>query len=274
MGWGIFEDAVNITIIHPSEAVANTFVDAANETAHGVSAAANWTAHATVDAVNMSAHLVEQGAYLTAKGFNDAGSWVGGAAESAWEATSEEAEAIGKIVESAGIIIGTGFVLGAEAAAQGIEEGAELVGEGLVEMGEYITQHLCDLGVGAALSAAFAAMSADGEEEEATGAVAIACSMGDSVAMDVASAALAKTIVEPVYLIPGVSRALGDKDNVEDLVSFIVSQACEENKETVVASAGQFLVGLLIYSLTAAICEGTVPGGFQAMKDAEVKITA
>ena len=274
MGWGIFEDAVNIVIIHPTEEVGKTFVSAANETAKGVTAAANWTAHATVDAANMTAHLVEQGANITAKGFNDAGSWVGGAAESAWEATSEEAEAIGSTVESAGIVIGTGFVLGAEAAAKGIEEGAELAGKGLVEMGEYVTQHLCALGVGAALSAAFAAMSADGEEEEATGAVAVACAMGGSVAMDIASVAMAKTLVEPVYLVPGVSSALGDKDNVEDLVSFIISQACEENKNTVVASAGQFLVGLLIYSLTAAICEGKVPGGFQAMKDAKDKITA
>ena len=253
--------------------IGDVFVDAANTAADGVTDAAKWTGGAVVDAANATADLVEQGANYTAKGFNDAGAWVGGAAESAWKATSDEAEAIGRGFESVGMTIGTGFIIGAKAAAAGLEEGVEYAGEGLVVIGKYVTQHVCSLAVGAALSAVFAAMAADGEEEEATGAVAVACAMGESVAMDLAATALAKVVVEPVYVIPGVSDALGHKDEVEELIAFIVTQACEEHKKTVIASAGQFLAGVLIYGLTSAICEGKVPGGFEIWKGLQSEIT-
>jgi len=283
MGWGFIEAAadavggaatsvVNTVIVHPAEDVGNAFVDAANVTAQGVTEAANWTAQAGEDAVTFTGNLVIDGANITAKGFNDAGSWVGGAAESAWAATSDEAEAIGHGVESAGIIIGTGLVIGAEAAAEGIKDGAEYAGEGLVAVGEYVTQHVCDLAMGAAIAGVMSALSAEGEEEEATGAVAVACAMGDSVALDLASVALAKVVVEPIYFIPGVSDALGHKDDVEDVISFVVCQACEENKETVIASAGQFLAGVLLYALTSAVCEGKVPGGFELWKGVQAEM--
>jgi hypothetical protein len=209
---------------------------------------------------------------LTANGFNDAGAWVSDATESAWRATSDEANVIGFAVESAGITIGTGFINGAKAAAQGLEKGEEYAGEGLVAPRKYISQHVCDLAVSAALSGAMAALAADGEEEEATGTVAAACTTGKSIAIALAATALAKVVVEPVYLIPGVSDALGTKDDVEDVIAFVVSQACEEHKDAVVASAGQFLAGVLIYALTSAICEGKVSGGFDLWKRARAEI--
>jgi hypothetical protein len=253
-----FSEAAKATangVKEAANATAGGVVDAANATAGGVIEAANWTEHAAVDAAN-----------VTAKGFNDAAGWADGAAQSAWKATSEEANAVGHAVENAGIVIGTGFIAGAEAAAEGLEDGVEVVGEGLVAIGEYISSHLCDLAFGAAIAAVMAGLAADGEEEEATGLVAVACAAGDAVAMDLASTALAKVMVEPIYAIPGVSDALGHKDEVESVISFVISQACEEHEAEVIASAGQFLAGVIIYAMTSAVCEGEVPGGYKLWK--------
>ena len=247
---------------HALGAAGGVFVDAANKTAEGIKDGVD----ATVNVANTTASLVGKGAEYTGKGFNEAGAWVGGAAESGWEATSAEAEAIGHSVESVGITIGTGFIFGAQVAAEGLEEGVEYAGEGLIALGKYVKEQACDLAVGAGLSAVFAALSETGEEEETTGAVAFACSIGKSVEMDLASMALAKVLVEPIYPIPGVSDALGPKDDAEDLIAFLISQACDDHKETVIASAGQFLAGVLIYGLTSAICKGEVPGGFNTWK--------
>lgn len=273
MGW--FNDAAHWVEHAGEDAVdwtEHAAVDAANTTADVATKGAEWTAQATVDAANWTAHTAEDVAKVTAKGFNDAGSWVGGAAESAWKATSEEASAIADGVESAGITIGTGFLEGAMAAAEGLEEGAEIVGEDLVAIGEYVSDHACSLALGAAIAGALVALSSDGEEEEATGGVAIACAIGDSVALDLASTVLAKVVVEPVYVIPGVSRALGHKDEVEDVLAFLITQACEEHKATVIASAGQFLVGALIYGFTSVVCEGKLPGGYTVWKGAQSEL--
>ncbi len=245
--------------------------DAVHWVEHAGKDAVDWTEQAAKDA----GHWTERAAEDVGHGFNDAGKAIGEAAKSAWKATSDEANAIASGVEAAGITIGNGFIAGATTVGKAIEEGAEQTGKGLVDAAKYVSEYACDIAVGSALSAAFAALAADGEEEAATGSLAAICAAQtiDNVALNTAAKTLAYIVVEPIYAIPGVSHALGHKSDVESLVAFLTFKVCKENPKVVVGTAGQYLAGALIYGLTSAICEGKIPGGFTVWKGAQSEIT-
>ena len=142
-------------------------------------------------------------------------------------------------------------------------------------MGNYVSSHACDIAIGSALSTAFVTLAADGEEEASVGALAVlaATRFVDKLALKTAADALAFIVVEPVYLIPGVSASVGHKSELESICAFLITKACSQSPKMVVGSGGQFLAGVLIYGITSVICEGKVPGGYQVWKGAQASIT-
>ncbi len=255
MGWfnSVVKDVGNAV-----ETVGGAVTDVAEDVADGVSDAANTVAGGVSDA-----------ATVISSSFTSA-------ATSAWKATSKEAKAIGNAVEAGGIVIGDSFLSGAEVVAGGIEDGAEAVGDGLVDLGSYITSYACDIALGSALSAAFVALAADGEEEVSLASLAALGLTGfaDTAALNTAAKALAFVVVEPVYLIPGVSSAVGHKSEMETIIAFLVVTACKAKPELVVGTAGQYLAGVLIYGITHVVCEGEVPGGYAVWDGLQTKISA
>ncbi|NRB37251.1 MAG: hypothetical protein HRU20_02150 [Pseudomonadales bacterium] len=233
-----------------------------------------------VDVVDTVVDGVEDAANTVADGVTDAANAVSSsftsAATSAWKATSKEALAIGTGVEAAGIVIGDSFLSGANVVADGIEDGAEVVGDGLVSLGKYVSSYACDIALGSALSAAFVALAADGEEEVSMASLAALglTNFVDTAALNTAAKTLAYIIVEPVYLIPGVSSAVGHKSEMETIIAFLIVTACKEKPELVVSTAGQYLAGVLIYGITHVVCEGEVPGGYEVWQGLQSEITA
>ena len=277
MGWfnSVVKDVGNAV-----ETVGDTVAGAAEDVAGGVSDAANTVAGGVSDVANTVAGGVSDAANTVAGGVSDAATVISSsftsAATSAWKATSKEAKAIGNAVEATGIVIGDSFLSGAEVVADGIEDGAEVVGDGLVDLGNYITSYACDIALGSALSAAFVALAADGEEEVSLASLAALGVTGfaDTAALNTAAKALAFVVVEPVYLIPGVSSAVGHKSEMETIIAFLVVTACKAKPELVVGTAGQYLAGVLIYGITHVVCEGEVPGGFEVWDGLQEKISA
>jgi len=266
MGW--FNSVVK-DIGNAAEDVGHAVSDVVDTVGDGVEDAANTVAGGLSDAANTVAGGVSDAATTISSSFTSA-------ATSAWKATSKEAKAIGNAVEATGIVIGDSFLSGAEVVAGGLEDGAEVVGDGLVDLGNYITSYACDIALGSALSAAFVALAADGEEEVSLASLAAlgATGFADTAALNTAAKALAFVVVEPVYLIPGVSSSVGHKSDLETIVAFLVVTACKEKPELVVSTAGQYLAGVLIYGITHVVCEGEVPGGYQVWQGLQDKITA
>lgn len=198
-------------------------------------------------------------ANTVASGVVDAGNSFAGDVTSAWEATSDEAKVVAEEVEKAGLVIDSGFIDGANA----VKDASYKVADGLVELGNYATQHACDIALGSALSAAFIALAADGAEEGAVSVVLAASLAGDFAALKVAAHGLAMIVAEPVWLIPGVSAIKLTKEQFEDVIAFIVYKACAPSPELVVGTAGQFIVGVLLYGITSLVCEGCIPGGYE-----------
>ena len=219
----------------------------------------DWTERAAEDTAGWTGAAIR----ATGDGFNDGVIAVEAGAIRAWEETSAGAVGIAAEVENAGITFGRGFLDGATVVGSMLEEAAEETGRGLVELGTYVSEHVCDIAVCSALTAAFAALAVDGEEEAATGSLAMLCAVEtvDNVALKTASLALAHCIVEPVYAIPDVRRALGHKKEVETVIAFLVFKACKQNPKMVVRTGGQFLAGVVIWGLTKVICEGKLPDG-------------
>lgn len=188
-----------------------------------------------------------------------------GSATRVWESTTREGQIIANAVESTGLTIGKGMIDGAKAAGKLAEEGLEETGKGLVEIGKYTSEHVCDLVLGTALGALFAAWASDGQEEVEFGAFAVACAvakeLGEETEISFAADTLAKAIVDPIYFIPGVSDAVGHKDSFEAVLSFVISSTASQDPELVVGSAGQYLAGVIITTVTGIVCEGEVPAG-------------
>lgn len=231
-----------------------------NWLANGANDAAKWSEQAVVDAADWSSQAGKD----AGNGFNDVAKVLDGTALSAWQATSDGANVISSAASDAGIAIGSGFIAGATTIGEVLEEGAVQTGKGLVALETYVSEHLCDIAVGSALAAVFAALAADGEEEAGTASLASICATQtiDNVALKTGSMALAFIIVEPVYSIPGVSSALGGKSNAKSLIAFLIFKVCKEKPKVVVCTGGQYIVATLLFGLTAAICEGKVPLGF------------
>jgi hypothetical protein len=253
------------TITNGAKEAAEEAARKSREAAEAAARKAKEAADEAAEKAKEAAEAAKEAAEKTGNSFVHAANAASHAAVSAWTATSTEAQAVGSAVEGAGITIGNGFIQGATVVGNGLTEGAEKVEEGLVALGEYVTEHACDIALGSALSAAFVTLAADGEEEASVGELAAlaATNFADQAALNTASKALAFIIVEPVYAIPGVSKA-GHKSLVEAVIAFLIKKACSEKPKLVVGSGGQFIAGVLIYGITSFVCEGTVPGGFKA----------
>ena len=224
------------------------------------------------DGVSDGVSLVGDGASLVGdgirKGISKTGDAVKGAVNvienvsaAAWEATSKEAAVIGHAVESTGLKIGPGMVAGAKAVASLAEKGVELTDKGLVAMGNYVSSHVCDLALGTALGAIFSSLAASGEDEPEFGAMAAAAAVGDELKMNLISENIARLLVEPIYMIPGVPSAVGHKDQFEEVLAFVISSTASLNPKLVVGSAGQYIAGAVITTVTEIVCEGKVPVG-------------
>lgn len=237
-----------------------------NTVGDGVKTGIEKTGEVSVDAGNAISHVAQDGYNWT----KDQANSFGGATVSAWEATSEEARAIGSAVEGTGMTIGSGFIAGANAVKDGLEYAQGETVQGLVSLGKYVSQYACDIAIGSALSAAFVALASDGQEEAAVGAIAVAANLIDDLQLKTAARTLAKVVAGPVYVIPGVSSAVGHKDLFEDIVAFIIFKATKQNPKVVVGTAGQFLAGALITGITSLVCEGKLPGGFEAWQGINV----
>jgi hypothetical protein len=256
--------------------------DAAGWTEQAAKDTADWTEQAAEDTVdwieqaaNDTGDWTQKAAGQVGHGFNDGVVAVGDGVVRAWEESADGALGVAAEVEKAGIAVGEGFLEGATVVGTVLEEAAEDTGRSLVELGEYVTEHACDIAVCSALTAAFAALAADGEEEAATGSLAALCALEtvDNTALKTASVALAHCIVGPVYAIPDVRRALGHKKEVEAVIAILVFKACKQNPKMVVGTAGQFLAGVLIWGLTKVICEGKLPDGTRLWEGSQSLIT-
>ncbi|WP_298315515.1 hypothetical protein [uncultured Aquimarina sp.] len=294
MGWIHTITHAGSTVIHgasdaakkAAEASAKAAAEAEAKSRAAAAEAARIAAEKTKEAAEVAAEKAKEAAEAAAKeaaqtsktgvnSFVNAADSVSGATVSAWEATSSEAKALGNAIEQNGITIGKGFVDGADVLEKELKTAAEETGKGLVELGKYITEYACDIAVGSALSACFAALASDGEEEATVGSIAAlaATQFADNVALNTAAKALAFIIAEPVYKIPGVSDSVGHKSEFETILAFLIVKACKENPEMVIGSGGQFLAGVLIYGITKVVCEGKIPGGYHVWKGAQANIT-
>lgn len=212
----------------------------------------------------------DEAAEKTGNSFIHATNVASQAAVAAWTEGSSEAKDISTAVEKAGITIGTGFIKAATVVGTGIEDAGEDIEKGLVALGHYLSDHLCDIALGSALSTTFAALAADGEEEASVGQLAIlaATNFVDRAALQTEADALAFIIANAVYEIPLVSKAISKAD-LESAITFLIMKACTDQPELVVGSGGQFIAGVLIAGITSVICEGKVPGGYKVWKGAQ-----
>lgn len=198
---------------------------------------------------------------------SSAGHSVVNTASSAWDATSQEGKEVAGAIAGGGLPVGPGLVSGAKIAAQYIEEGGEVAGKGLVTAGDYVSSHSCDIALGSLLSGTFVALAADGEEEAAMGALAVASAIASTVARKAAIAtaahAIAAIVATPIYALPPVRKALAGvpEANFEAVLEFVITKAVTEDPELVVGSAGQVVAGLVIATVTSIVCEGKVPAG-------------
>ena len=245
--------------------------EAAKEAAEAAAEAAKLAAEKTADAARLAS---EAAAGSVAHGFLSFAGTVDRAATTAWEATSDEANAIVTTIESTGVEIGTDFIAGGKIIQQGLETAAEQTGKGLVEAGRYITRHVCDIAVGSALSAIFVALSVDGEEEASVASIAAlsATQFADKAALDAAAHGLAVLIAAPISRIPGVDQAFDGEENLTSVITFLIVKACTEDPKLVWGSAGQYLAGVLIYGITSVVCEGEIPGGYTVWKGAQTTV--
>lgn len=255
-------------VVNAGGVVVNAAETAGGAIANTAESAAYWTAGATKDATG----YIEEAANATANWTTGAANSFSKEAVSAWKATSEEAQALGTAIEGTGFMIGEGFISGANTVKDGLEIATEKTGEGLVSLGKYISNYACDIAIGTALSTAFIALAADGEEETYVGAITIAVAAADQVALRTLSRGLAKIIATPVYLIPGVSDSFLSQDHFEDVISFIIFKACFKSPKLVVSTGGQFIAGALIYGITSVVCEGKVPGGYTVWKGVQASL--
>lgn len=184
--------------------------------------------------------------------------------KSAWSATSVEATAVGQGIESSGMVIGQGFVDGTQFAAGIAKEGLEVAEKSAVGAGEYVSAHACDIALGSALGAVFAALASDGEEEVTMSSFVAAAAVGtfDRVLVTSAADAVAAALVTPIWTIPQVSSTVGHKDLVIALLSWVLVKLVSEKPELVVGTGGQVVAGIVISVVTSLVCEGTLPGGF------------
>jgi hypothetical protein len=258
-----------------AEAAARAAAAAAAATKRAAEAAAEKTkelaeaaAKEAKEAAEAAAAAAKEAADDTGNSFVHAANAASSAAVTAWTATSSEAKDVSSAVEKGGITIGNGFIQGATVVGKGVEEGAEEVGKGAVALAGYVSEHACSIGIGSALSAAFVALATDGEEEATVGSIAALAAKGfvKTAALKTAATALAFILVEPVYAIPGVSKSVGHKSELESAIAFLIVTACKAKPKLVVGSGGQYLAGALIYGITMLVCEGKLPGGFTVFK--------
>ena len=261
---------VEEAFVDAANTVAEGVVDTANTVADGVVDTANTVAEGVVDTANTVADGVVDTANTVADGVVDTGNNFVNGAVSAWAATSDQAKVLVEEVEKSGMVIGNGFIDGANAVKEATELACEKIVEGAVELGNYVSQHACDIAIGCALSAVFVALAAEGEEEVAVSAILAATIAG--AGLQVAARGLSIVVVEPVWLIPGVSDINLTKEQFEDVISFIIVKACGDSPKLLVGTAGQFLVGVLIYGITSLICEGVIPGGYEVWSGAQNSI--
>ena len=248
----------------------NAAVEAANEAARVAQEAEEAAAKAVVEAANEAARVAQDAEEAAAKAATDAGNSFVNGAVSAWAATSDQAKVLVEEVEKSGMVIGNGFIDGANAVKDATELASTKIVEGAVELGNYVSQHACDIAIGCALSSVFVALAAEGEEEVAVSAILAATIAG--AGLQVAARGLSIVVVEPVWLIPGVSDINLTKEQFEDVISFIIVKACGDSPKLLVGTAGQFLVGVLIYGITSLICEGVIPGGYEVWSGAQNSI--
>ena len=284
----VFVDAANTVadgVVDTANTVADGVTDVANTVADGVVDTSNTVADGVTygfndvigvvsdtatDVANETARLAQEAEEEAAKVAIDAGNNFVNGAVSAWAATSDQAKVLVEEVEKSGMVIGNGFIDGANAVKEATELASEKIVEGAVELGNYVSQHACDIAIGCALSAVFVALAAEGEEEVAVSAILAATIAG--AGLQVAARGLSIVVVEPVWLIPGVSDINLTKEQFEDVISFIIVKACGDSPKLLVGTAGQFLVGVLIYGITSLICEGVIPGGYEVWSGAQNSI--
>jgi len=250
--------------------VGDVVVDTANTVGDVVVDTANTVADGVVDTANTVGDVVVDTANTVAEEVTDAGNSFVNGAVSAWAATSDQAKVLVEEVEKSGMVIGNGFIDGANAVKDATELASTKIVEGAVELGNYVSQHACDIAIGCALSSVFVALAAEGEEEVAVSAILAATIAG--AGLQVAARGLSIVVVEPVWLIPGVSDINLTKEQFEDVISFIIVKACGDSPKLLVGTAGQFLVGVLIYGITSLICEGVIPGGYEVWSGAQNSI--
>ena len=273
----VFVDAANTVadgVTDVANTVADGVVDTSNTVADGVTDGFNdvigVVSDTATDVANEAARLAQEAEEEAAKVAIDAGNNFVNGAVSAWAATSDQAKVLVEEVEKSGMVIGNGFIDGANAVKEATELASEKIVEGAVELGNYVSQHACDIAIGCALSAVFVALAAEGEEEVAVSAILAATIAG--AGLQVAARGLSIVVVEPVWLIPGVSDINLTKEQFEDVISFIIVKACGDSPKLLVGTAGQFLVGVLIYGITSLICEGVIPGGYEVWSGAQNSI--
>jgi len=249
------------------DSIGSAFSDAANAVASGVTKAANAVASGVTGVANQIARGTVSAANSFAGGVESAGA-------SAWRATSSEAQHIANSVESAGLVVSDGLMAGVDAAKAGVNFGAEKVVEGAVAVKEFVEVNACNIFVGSALSAVFVALAADGECEASTASIAAMAATGfaDGVMLNTAAKALATLVAKPVSGISGVSGSGLNESQLQSMITFLIVKACKENVKLVVGSAGQFLVGILIYGITKLVCEGSLPGGYEVWRGANASL--
>jgi hypothetical protein len=202
--------------------------------------------------------------------FEEIGSKIADSGRAAWEATSDTARGLAEAVEDAGGEVGEAFIAGAEATRSALETGVEVAREGLVEAGKYISQHLCSIGVGSALTAVVTTYLSAGAAVPLTAAIVPAKLAGDEAALKSSTQAIAHLLGGPVSEIP-IPGFDGSRDEIESVIAFLLDKAIAQDSPADVLGPG-FLIGALIYGLTEFICSGKLPGGYSVWKGAQAGI--
>jgi len=226
------------------------------------SSAVSAIGHAAESVGNTVVHGAEDAGNAIKDGAED----VGHAVETAGSAALNETENLGTALAKVGIDVGEDMTVAAKWAGNALEEGAEKTYEGMVAAGKFISENACSIVVGTALGTAVAALAADGEEEGAMAALAIAVKAASTAEIQAAATLISSGVTDAVWEIPGVSSSGVPEGTVKSVLKYTIVMAAKEKASEVALSGGQYIIGALLTVLTGLICTGDLPGGYSVWK--------
>lgn len=180
-------------------------------------------------------------------------------------ATSEQAKAIADTAEKVGIVISDGFVSGANAVHSGLgDDIKEKINEGWETTKEFVSKNYCQIGTSTAVTIVMSQIITSEKELEFSEKFAanVLQKATDSNIKNKLVAdycvSVAKTMVDAIYLIPGIP---GSKEEVENVIAYCLYKSLISDNTNVFFLKDLFS-GSLVCGITSYICDGSVPNGY------------